>query len=340
MDLTPKFHNQYEEFRVLDAHTEGEPARIILSGIPMVEGTTMMEKKQFFMEHCDYIRTSLCFEPRGHKDMLCVALVEPVHDAADFGVLFLESGGVVNMCGHGAIATAVAVVEAGLVDRTEPVTHVCFDAPAGMISINVNIRNGKAVSADLENVPTFSYREGLSAVVEGYGTIQYDLEFSGSFCALVDADQFGMKLDGKNAPTYTEIGMKIMRTLNQEVEVSHPELDIHTIDVIDLYQKQPNGKTVNMAVFGEGQVDRSPCGTGTTAMAAKKFAAGEIAQGGTFEYDSILGCRFTCRIDRTTKVGNFDAIIPVITGGAYIDGYNCWLIDPDDPFKNGFLLGM
>ena len=250
MDLTPKFHNQYEEFRVLDAHTEGEPARIILSGIPMVEGTTMMEKKQFIMEHCDYIRTSLCFEPRGHKDMLCVALVEPVHDAADFGVLFLESGGVVNMCGHGAIATAVAVVEAGLVERTEPVTHVCFDVPAGMISINVNIRNGKAVSTDLENVPTFSYREELSTVDEGYGTIQYDLEFSGSFCALVDADQFGMKLD------------------------------------------------------------------------------------------SILGCRFTCRIDRTTKVGNFDAIIPVITGGAYIDGYNCWLIDPDDPFGNGFLLGM
>ena len=115
MDLTPKFRSKYEEFRVLDAHTEGEPARIILSGIPVVEGTTMMEKKQFFMEHCDDIRTSLCFEPRGHRDMLCVALVEPVHKEADFGVLFLESGGVVNMCGHGAIATAVAVVEARVV---------------------------------------------------------------------------------------------------------------------------------------------------------------------------------------------------------------------------------
>lgn len=340
MDLTPKLHGKYKEFRVLDAHTEGEPARIILSGLPAIEGATMMEKKQFFMEHCDDIRTSLCFEPRGHKDMLCVALVEPVHEEADFGVLFLESGGVVNMCGHGAIATAVSVVEAGLVEMTEPVTCVRFDAPAGMITINVNVREGKAVSADLENVPTFSYREGLSTEVGGYGTVKYDLEFSGSFCALVDAEQFGMKLDGKNAPAYTEIGMQIMRSLNQQVTVSHPELDIHTIDVIDLYQKQPDGRTVNMAVFGEGQVDRSPCGTGTTAMAAKKYATGEISQGDTFEYYSILGCKFTCRIDRVTKVGDFDAIVPVITGGAYIDGYNCWLIDPDDPFKDGFLLGM
>lgn len=340
MDLIPKFHSKYEEFRVLDAHTEGEPARIILSGIPTVEGATMMEKKQFFMEHYDYIRTSLCFEPRGHRDMLCAALVEPVHKEADFGVLFLESGGVVNMCGHGAIATAVAVVEAGLVEMTEPVTHVSFDAPAGMVFINVNVREGKAVSADLENVPAFLYRDGLSTVVDGYGIVECDLGFSGSFCAIVDADQFGMKLDGKNAPAYTEIGMKIMRSLNQEVAVSHPELDIHTIDVIDLYQKQPDGRTVNMAVFGEGQVDRSPCGTGTAAMAAKKYAAGEIAQGDTFEYYSILGRKFACRIDRTTKVGDFNAIVPVITGGAYIDGYNCWLIEPDDPFKDGFLLGM
>ncbi|MBQ8802623.1 MAG: proline racemase family protein [Tyzzerella sp.] len=340
MNLTPEFHNKYEEFRVLEAHTDGEPARIILSGIPDIEGATMMEKKQFFMENCDYIRTSLCFEPRGHKDMLCVALVEPVHEEADFGVLFLESGGVVNMCGHGAIAAAVAVTEAGLVEMQEPVTHVIFDAPAGMVSIKVNVKNGKAISADLENVPTFAYREGLSIEIEGYGSIMYDIEFSGSFCALVDAEQFSIELNGKNAPVYTEIGMKIMRTLNQEVEVSHPELDIHTIDVIDFYQKQSDGKIVNMAVFGEGQVDRSPCGTGTNAMAAKKYAAGEIAQGDTFEYYSILGCKFTCRIDRTTKVGSFDAIVPIITGGAYIDGYNCWFIDPDDPFKDGFILGM
>ena len=341
MDLKPVFKTQRQTFTTIDMHTVGEPARVIIGGLPELPTGTMMMKKEYFIEHYDYIRTSLCFEPRGHKDMLCVALIEPSNDKSDFGVLFLESGGVVNMCGHGTIAAVTAIVECGFVKVTEPYTTVTLDTPAGMITTKVKVENDHVVSVDLENVPSFLYKENLVTEIEGYGRIIYDISFSGSFCAIVDATQLDMKISGPNVDAYTKLGMTMLEQMNKEVEVKHPLLNITSIDVIDFYGPSESGNAdlKNIAIFGESQVDRSPCGTGTSAKVAELHARKKLAIGEKFVYESILQSIFHCVIKKEVMVGDIPGVVPVITGSAYMTGYNQWMIDESDPFKYGFILG-
>lgn len=341
MDLKPVFKTQRQTFTTIDMHTVGEPARVIIGGIPELPAGTMMMKKEYFIDHYDYIRTSLCFEPRGHKDMLCVALVEPSSDKADFGVLFLESGGVVNMCGHGTIAAATAIVECGFVEVTEPYTTVTLDTPAGIIITKVKVENDHVISVDLENVPSFLYKENLVTEIEGYGKIIYDISFSGSFCAIVDSTQLNMKLSGQNVDAYTKLGMRMLEQMNKEVEVKHPLLNITSIDVIDFYGPSESGNAdlKNIAIFGESQVDRSPCGTGISAKVAELHARKKLAIGEQFVYESIVESLFYCVIKKEAMVGDIPGVVPIITGSAYITGYNQWMIDESDPFKYGFILG-
>lgn len=328
-------------FKTIDSHTMGEATRIIYDGFPEIEGNTMMEKKDYVIEHYDNYRKALMLEPRGHRDMFGALLTAPVHEEADTGVIFMDTGGYLNMCGHGSIGTASMLVDTGMVAVNEPYTEVVLDAPSGIIRTNVKVKNGKAVEVSIRNVPAFLYKEHLKTEIPGYGEIEYDISFGGSFFALVDSVKAGIELEMENIEAITELGMALLKKINETVKVQHPYLDITTVDLVEFYgpTKREDADMKNCVIFGMAQADRSPCGTGTSAKMAALYARGELPVGKPFVYESITGSLFTGEIIEETDVAGMKGIIPQITGSAYITGMNNWILDDDDPLEYGFLLG-
>ena len=343
MSFNPTLNKERFEaaFTVVDSHTVGEFTRIVLSGFPKLEGNTMMERKNFLVNHCDHYRTALMLEPRGHHDMFGAIITEPISEEADLGVIFMDTGGYLNMCGHGTIGTATVAVETGLVPVTEPYTEVVLEAPAGIIRTKVKVENGKAVEVTLTNVPAFLYKDNLTVEVDGV-TIPYCISFGGSFFALVDASKLGYNIGSAAVPALQKLGMKMLDKINKEVKVQHPTLDITTVDLVEFYGPTPNPEKAdmrNVVIFGEAQADRSPCGTGTSAKLATLYAWNEIKVGEEFRYESFTGSVFRGVINEETSIGEHKAVIPQITGSAYITGMGTYVIDPTDPLKYGFSVG-
>jgi proline racemase len=301
----------------------------------------MMEKKKYLMEHYDDLRTALMLEPRGHRDMFGALLTAPVHKEADFGVIFMDSGGCLNMCGHGSIGTASMLVETGMVKVTEPYTDVVLDAPSGIIHARVHVVDGEAVEVSIQNVPAFLYQRDMEIDTEKFGKVTYDISFGGSFFALVDAEKIGLKLDTANIEEITQLGMELRDRINATVSVRHPYLDITTVDLVEFYAHTADGKAdmKNCVIFGDAQADRSPCGTGTSAKLAALYAKGELSLRSEFLYESITGSVFRGEAVSEVEIAGEKGIIPQITGSAYITGLNEWIIDEQDPLRNGFLLG-
>lgn len=341
MKYLPKLPKAKKTFLAVDSHTMGEPTRIIVNGFPELQGKTMMERKKFVEKNYDNYRTALMLEPRGHKDMFGAVITEPISAEADLGVIFMDSGGYLNMCGHGSIGTATVAVETGLVKVTEPYTDVVLEAPAGIIRTKVKVKEGRAVEVSLLNVPAFLYKKDLEIEVLQYGKIPLDISFGGSFFALVDTEKIGIKIEQNNLSVLTDLGMKILKKINESMEIKHPYLDITTVDLVEFYGKSNNPKAdlKNVVIFGEAQADRSPCGTGTSAKLAYLYEKGEIEIGESFLYESITGSIFkgivTKEIDINGKIG----IIPQITGSAYITGLNQLILNDYDPHEYGFLMG-
>lgn len=339
MELTPALNlDSFEaSFHAIDTHTVGEFTRIIISGFPELEGTTMIERKNFLAKHYDRYRQALMYEPRGHHDMFGALLTEPLNPEADFGVIFMDTGEYLNMCGHGTIGSVTAIIEAGLVPAVEPYTEVVLDAPAGLIRTKAEVKDGKVLNVTLTNVPAFLYKENLTTVVDGR-EVRYDISFGGSFFALVDVEQFGWTVNAVTIPALTEFGMKLIRQVNEEVAIQHPELDITSVDLAELYcsTDTPGCDKRNVVIFGDHMADRSPCGTGTSAKLATLYKKGEIQVGRPFVYESFIGSQFKGKILETTKVGDYEAVIPQITGSAYLTGESTYVIHPDDPLKYGF----
>lgn len=337
----PRLSSYSYLFKTIDSHTMGEPTRIVYDGFPKLPGETMMAKKQYLMESYDHLRCALMLEPRGHRDMFGALLTEPVHKEADFGVIFMDSGGCLNMCGHGSIGTASMVVETHMVEVKEPYTEVVLDAPSGLIRTQVKVENGRAVEVSIFNVPAFLYKRDLEIEIQGYGKITYDISFGGSFFALVDADKIGLTLALENVEKITELGMALRDKINETVKIKHPYLDITTVDLVEFYSHNCSeaANMRNCVIFGDAQVDRSPCGTGTSAKMAALYARGELKIGEPFIYESITGSLFTGEVAKEVAVADGKGIIPKITGSAYITGMNEWVIDEADPLKDGFLLG-
>lgn len=338
MDFIPKILYHNKEFLTVDSHTMGEPTRVVLDGFPELEGESMMERKKFLETHYDNYRTALMLEPRGHKDMFGAIVTKPIHQEADLGVIFMDSGGYLNMCGHGSIGTATIAVETGLVKVVEPYTHVVLDAPAGIIRTHVKVENHRAIEVSIENVPAFLYKEDLMIEVEGYGEVQVDISFGGSFFALVDAESLGCEIKVEYLPYFKDLAMKLMKKINETMEIQHPYLDITTVDLVEFYGKADNSMAhkKNVVIFGDAQADRSPCGTGTSAKIAALYAKGKLSLGETFVYESITGSLFRGEAIEETTVGKYKAVVPKITGSAYITGINKVIIDQEDPLKYGF----
>ncbi|WP_353948429.1 proline racemase family protein [Sporolactobacillus sp. Y61] len=322
----------------IDSHTMGEPTRIILEGFPKVDGETMMEKKNYLKKYYDHLRCAVINEPRGHKDMFGAVLLMPTRREADLGVVFLDGGGYLNMCGHGSMGVATVAVDRGLVPVTEPFTYVTLEAPAGLIHTKVKVENGRAKEVSIINVPAFLYRSDVDIHVPKLGKIQLDIAFGGNFFALVDAEKMGISLVRDDLNKLLEEGIAIRNAVNRQVKIRHPLLpDIHSVDLVEFYGPAQSADATmrNVVVFGEKQVDRSPCGTGTSAKIAQLFAKGKLKIGEYLVNESITGTRFKgCALKETT-VKDYPAVIPEITGRAYVTGENRLLFDDQDPFEYG-----
>lgn len=330
---------------VIDSHTAGEAARVVTSGMPKIPGKTMAEKKQYLIDNYDHIRTSLMLEPRGHNEMFGAFLTEPVHDEADYGIIFMDTGGYLNMCGHNTIAAVTVIVEAGLIDVEEGATEkkVVLDTPAGLIHAVAHITEGQKVeSVTFQNVPAFLYKKDVEVDVPDVGKVKLDISFGGSFFAILPVKELGLEIKPENASKLSEVGMKILHAVNEQVEVQHPELDhIKTVDLVEMYgdPKDEESTLQNVVVFGAGSVDRSPCGTGTSAKLATLYARKELGLDEKFVYESILETKFYGRVVKETKAGDYPAVIPEVTGSAWITGFNNIVFDPTDPLSDGFILG-
>ncbi|MGH4138530.1 proline racemase [Clostridium sp.] len=325
----------------VDSHTMGEPTRIITGGVPVIPGNTMSEKKEYLENHLDYLRTAIMLEPRGHNDMFGSIITAPTMEEADLGIIFMDGGGYLNMCGHGSIGAATVVVETGMIPMVEPYTYLTLEAPAGLVKAKVKVENKKVKEVSIANVSSFLYKENVQLDVPQLGKITFDISFGGSFFALVKCTELNIDICPENANKLSKAGMKILHAINESIHVEHPLLPhINTVDLVEIYgpAKSPKATLQNVVVFGDGQIDRSPCGTGTSAKLAYLYAKGYLKQNEEFIYESIIGTMFKGKVLSEVQVGQFKGIVPEITGSAYITGFNQFVIDEEDPLKYGFKL--
>jgi trans-L-3-hydroxyproline dehydratase len=331
----------WNKISTIDMHTEGEPFRVFIGGYPALEGATILQRRRFAKANLDHIRTSLLWEPRGHADMYGCVITPAVTDEADFGVLFLHNEGYSSMCGHGIIAITKLVFELDLLPIKEPISTVRIDTPSGMVTSFARVENNKVSSVYFHNVP--SYVEELDAVVDvpEIGEVRYDLAFGGAFYAYVNAVDVGLECTPDYFDQLITKGMQIKRAVMSSRKFNHPfEKDLNflygTIFIGPPLDKKNDSR--NVCVFAEGQVDRSPTGSGVSGRLAIHYARGEVDIDQPIVIESIIGSKFTSRVFETTKFGSFDAIIPEVEGRSFITGQNEFVIDPDDPLKNGFIL--
>ena len=327
-------------FHAVDSHTEGMPTRVITGGIGTIPGASMAERRLWFMEHSDWIRTLLMTEPRGHASMSGAILQPPTRPDADFGVLYIEVSGLLPMCGHGTIGVATVLVETGMVEVVEPVTTIRLDTPAGLVVADVAVSDGHAESVTIRNVPSYSERLNAKVEVPGYGMVGYDLAFGGNFYAVVSLEELGLPFERERKDDLLAAGLAIMEAINATDEPVHPERsDIRSCHHVYLMAPGSTAKHSRhaMAIY-PGWFDRSPCGTGTSARMAQLHARGELGLNQDFVNESYIGSRFTGRLVEETTVAGRPAVIPTVTGRAWITGTAQYFLDPSDPFPEGFLL--
>ena len=327
-------------FLCIDGHTCGNPVRLVTGGAPQLQGNTMLERRAHFLAEYDWIRTGLMFEPRGHDQMSGSILYPPTREDCDIGVLFIETSGCLPMCGHGTIGTVTTAIENGLVTPRTPGT-LRLDTPAGLVVAEYRQEGRFVEEVRLTNVPAFLYAEGLTAEVDGLGEITVDVAYGGNFYAIVEPQRNFRDIADHRAIDLVGWSPKLRAALNEKYSFTHPERpEIAGLSHI-LWTGAPQHAqaTARNAVFyGDKAIDRSPCGTGTSARMAHWAAKGRLKEGEEFVHESIIGSLFKGRIEGRTKVGDRDAIIPSIAGWARVTGFNTIFIDDRDPFAHGFVV--
>ncbi|MGW7002406.1 proline racemase family protein [Streptomyces sp. NPDC054933] len=324
----------------VDSHTEGMPTRVVTGGVAPIPGETMADRRRHFAEHLDGLRQFLVNEPRGHPAMSGAILQPPTRDDADWGVLYVEVSGLLPMCGHGTIGVATVLVETGMVPVAEPETTIRLDTPAGLVIARVAVRDGAAERVTLRNVDSFAVAQDAKVAVPGLGTVRYDLAYGGNFYAIVELDAVGLPFDRERKQEILAAGLSLMEAVNQHDRPRHPIDPL--ISGCKHVQFLAPGSTAQhsrhaMAIH-PGWFDRSPCGTGTSARMAQLHARGELPLHTEFINESFIGTRFTGRLVEETTVGGLPAVVPEISGRAWITGTAHYLLDPTDPFPHGFVL--
>ncbi len=330
----------WQVIKTIDLHTGGEPLRVIYDGLPEIEGDTILEKRRTFRDNFDIIRKRMMFEPRGHADMYGAIITEPMSPEADFGTFFLHNEGYSTMCGHAIIALSKLVLDTGLVEKDDKNPELIIDAPPGLIRAKAYRENGIVERVSFLNVPSFVLYQNESIDVEGIGEIQFDIAFGGAFYAFVDADTLGLRMDGTDYNRIIEYGRKIKYAIMDGYTIEHP----YESDLSFLYGTIFTGKphdvknhSRNVCVFAEGEVDRSPTGSGVSARAALHYAKGELRINESITIESILGSTMDVKVESKTEFGPHAAVVPEVTGTAYIIGKNSFCIDPNDEIQEGFL---
>jgi 4-hydroxyproline epimerase len=329
-------------FHCIDAHTCGNPVRVVTSGAPRLEGETMLDKREHFLNEFDWIRTALMFEPRGHAMMSGSILYPSKRDDCDTGVLYIETSGCLAMCGHGTIGTVTIAIEKGLVQPRVP-GELHLETPAGKVIASYREEGGKVRSVRLLNVPSYLHARDLEVdCPELGGTLKVDVGYGGAFYAIVDPQEHYRDLQDLTAGDIVRISPLLRQRLNEKYSFVHPE-DPRICSLTHLEwtgrPQQPGSDARNAVFYGDQAIDRSPCGTGTSARMAQLTAKGKLAKGDRFVHESYIGSQFTGRVEDTTRVGDYPAIIPSIEGWARIYGQNTITVDPqDDPYWQGFLV--
>jgi 4-hydroxyproline epimerase len=327
-------------FFCIDAHTCGNPVRVVAGGTPALVGASSSERRQYFLKHYDWIRTGLMFEPRGHDMMSGSVLYPSTRSDCDTGILFIETSGCLPMCGHGTIGTVTVAIERGLVQpKTEGVLKL--DAPAGVVEATYK-RDGDYVdSVRIKNIASYLHAEGVTVDCPGIGELSFDISYGGNYYAILEPQKNYRDMADFPPGEIQRLSLILRRLLNEKLEVVHPENP--TIKGISHIlwtgkPKNPKAHARNAVFYGDKAIDRSPCGTGTSARMAQLAARGKLKVGDDFVHESIIGSLFGGRVEAKAKVGNHEAIIPSIEGWARITGFNTIFIDDRDPYKHGFQL--
>ena len=328
-------------FFCVDAHTCGNPVRVILGGAPLLKGANMSEKRQHFLKEFDWIRTGLMFEPRGHDMMSGTIIFEPSSDEFDVSILFIETSGCLPMCGHGTIGTVTVLIEKEIITpKTQGVLRI--ETPAGLvIATYKKDEMNRVKSVKIVNVPSFLHSQNLSIECEELGELKFDVAYGGNFYAIIDPQKNFSGIENFTAAALISMSKKLRDKINEKYTFIHPLNE--TIN--GLSHLEWTGKTIdssssarNAVFYGDKAIDRSPCGTGTSARMAQLYAKGELKQGDEFIHESFIGSKFIGRIEEEIKLGKFNAIIPSVEGWAKITGLNTITIDDDDPYAHGFVV--
>jgi 4-hydroxyproline epimerase len=325
-------------FFCIDAHTCGNPVRVVTGGSPELRGATMAERRKQFVAEFDWIRTALMFEPRGHDLMSGSILYPPLGEDADLALLFIETSGCLPMCGHGTIGTVTAALEHGLVKPKTP-GLLRLEVPAGRVDAHYTMDEGKVTAVRITNVPSYLHAEGLSVECPDLGRLTVDVAYGGNFYAIIDPQPAYPGLEHLRASDLVRFSPVIRERLNQAHEFVHPlDPDIRGLSHIQWTGAPQVGEAHgrNAVFYGAKAIDRSPCGTGTSARMAQLYARGHLREGEEFVHESIIGSLFRGRIEATTRVADRPAIVPSIEGWARVTGVNVIFVDEDDPYAHGF----
>ncbi|MBF0528862.1 MAG: proline racemase family protein [Deltaproteobacteria bacterium] len=322
----------------IDAHTAGEPTRVVTGGLPPLPGKTMAARKQWLQSNMDMLRKTLMWEPRGHQDMFGAIITTPTIEDAQVGVIFMDSQGYLDMCGHGSIGAVTILLEAGIIPVEKKsgaaVQHVVLDTPAGRIAARADLLDRQVKDVTIQNVPAFFYRAITVKLMDGR-EVPVEIVYGGNFFGIVSVDDLGLSLTLENIKQLRQLGMDIRRRINTEQSIIHPGSGVASqVDLVEFHDKSEPAR--NVVVFGSGQIDRSPCGTGTCARMALLHAKGKLGVGCEFPHSSLFGTTFYGRIVEETTVGGIPAVVPEIRGRAFITGLHNFVVNEEDPFKYGF----
>lgn len=333
---------EWTSIKTIDAHTGGEPLRVVTDGLPPLQGATVLAKRRYMEQELDEYRKALMWEPRGHADMYGAVLTEPNDNEADFGVVFMHNEGYSTMCGHGIIALAKLVAETDLLASDFEDDPVVIDAPAGRIEADIaHDEEGAVDTVEFTNVPSFVYAHNETVDVPPWGTIEFDIAYGGAFYAYCDAKQFDVELKPANFRALIDIGQAVKKAVSQAIEIEHPDEDDLGFLYGTILTDEPQNETAdsrNVCIFADGEVDRCPTGTGVSGRVALQAAANTLAENEPFAVESIIGSKFVGSYTATTQCGEYQAVYPKVRGTAHITGRHEFMVDPEDPVGEGFFL--
>jgi len=334
------FDRHPERIVTIDSHTQGEPTRLLISGGSTLPGSTMKDKRDYFESHYDHVRLLLTSEPRGHRGIMAAVVTEPISPKGQFGLFYMDARRYPYLCGHATIGAVASLIETGALDTDDGNCIITVDTPSGPLDAHTWIRDGHVESVAIEMVPSFVFDTDRELDIPAFGKVSVDLVCVGGFFAMVSAKSIGIDLVPENSHRLIPLGMAVIETANQILSVYHPERpEVNTVDVTEFYDEDPKtGTGMGVVIYGESHMDRSPCGTGTTAKMTLLYHRGKLGPGQVYKNAGPLGTVFEGRIVKTLPIGKFDGIVGQIRGSAQITGYHQFVVDANDPFQKGFLI--